>query len=116
MWKSPPYTLYLRNGSETVLARQEINVDSDTEAATVAAVLHDACSDMVQRSEIWRGAHQVPETALPEPVPTAHQVNARLQQIILEREIALRDSRWQVAESRRLLQRINAWHSGMAVA
>ncbi|GAA0573742.1 response regulator [Rhizomicrobium electricum] len=105
-WRYPAYSLYLRGRDGAVVARRSLSAIDDDEAATLAAVLHEASSDIAGQCELWCGDREI---VVPAKVLTAAQVNARLQKLVVDHEIALRDSRWHIAQSRRLLEKIDGW-------
>ncbi len=88
------------------MVRRSFEAESDDEAAVLAAVLLDAVSDVVERCELWCGNRAIP---LPRRTPAMAQLNARLQRLVIDHEIALRDSRPQIAQSRRLIEQIGIW-------
>jgi hypothetical protein len=101
-----------------VVGRDEFDADADKAALLIARNLRDACSDVCETFELWQGTRRVawpPNSAAISP----EQINARTQEIVAEREIAIRDSAWQIARSKRLLdatlhllQMRSDWSSG----
>jgi CheY-like chemotaxis protein len=105
-WRYPAYLLYLRGHDGAVVARRSFSAFGDDEAATLAAILHEASSDIAAQCELWCGDREI---VVPTQILTAAQVNVRLQKLVVDHEIALRDSRWHIAQSRRLLEKIDGW-------
>ena len=79
--------------------------DNDTSGLQIAHALFDACSDNCQSFELWQGARMV-------YVPRTYrqmsftEMSAAHQQAVIETEETLAQSRWNVAKSRRLLERL----------
>jgi hypothetical protein len=69
-------------------------------------MLADACSDLCSTFELWQSARRVDASASSQIISNADEIAARVQNLVLERELVLRDSKWVVAESARLLQHI----------
>lgn len=112
MEQFPIYSFCLREAGNAVVARSRFKVESDEEAAALAAVLFSALSDVVERCELWCGDREIP---LPRRTPTAAQLNAHLQKLVIDQEIALRDTRQKIAQSRRLLDQISIWLKESAI-
>jgi hypothetical protein len=70
----------------------------------LAEVLCDACSDMCGFFELWQGCRRVGAGYARLVHISASMLNAEMQEAIVRHEETLRDSRWHVAESRRLLE------------
>jgi hypothetical protein len=75
---------------------------TDEAAVLIARKLRDACSDVCDTFELWQGARRV-GWPLNSAGISPEQMNACTQKIVVEREIAIRDSAWQLARSKRLL-------------
>lgn len=85
----------------------------ESEAVGIAAVLHGACADVCPAAEVWQGHAPVAFMTPYGGRPTREELSTIAQQIVVEREILLRDSRTCIAESRRLLSELRAWTAGM---
>ena len=96
------YRVYFVNWNASVAGRDDFDAEDDAQAAVIARLLRHACSDRCAGFELWQGARRV-DTLLPKGFDTK-QLSSRLQDIVLERELALRDSRWSIADSQRLLE------------
>jgi hypothetical protein len=97
----PSYRTYFRGGG-VIVGRDEFDADADKAALLIARNLRDACSDVCDTFELWQGTRRVawppnPAATIPE------QINTRTQEVVAEREMAIRDSAWQLARSKRLL-------------
>jgi hypothetical protein len=105
------YRLYFTNEKGSIEARIEFLAEEDREALTLAAFIFDACSDCYCGYEVWQERRQVlggrTHSATKLPL-TVGQLNARMQVHLLDIEEGLQRSRWRVAESRRLLESIDA--------
>lgn len=100
----------------TLMGRCALAAESDDEAQDTAAVLYDACSDVCSYYELWKGRTAVRKAQYFVLAPTATELSRRTQQIVLDREIAIRDSQWHIADSRRLLDAMNSWSAAMRSA
>ena len=96
------YRVYFVNWNASVAGRDDFDAEDDAQAAVIARLLRHACSDRCAGFELWQGARRV-DTLLPKGFDTK-RLSSRLQDIVLERELALRDSRWSIADSQRLLE------------
>jgi len=97
------YRVYFVNWNASVAGRDDFDAEDDAQAAVIARLLRHACSDRCAGFELWQGARRV-DTLLPKGFDTK-RLSSRLQDIVLERELALRDSRWSIADSQRLLEK-----------
>jgi hypothetical protein len=96
---------FFRTGKGTIGGRDDFEADDDRDALFIAQLLSNACADICETFELWEGARRV-NTACAVPHSTAQQVNAHIQEIVIEHEMAMRDSKWRIADSRRLLDRL----------
>jgi hypothetical protein len=103
------YRLYLKNESGVILCREDFDAESRDGAAKIAWALCDACSDICQSFELWQGDHRIHCAGTPIATLTARDLGVYTQGIVIERELAIRDSRWLVAESKRLIAKIEEW-------
>ena len=102
----PLYRIYFRNQHGFAIGRDDFRVGDDEHAIVIARMLADACSDLCSTVELWQSARRVDASAASQIISTADEIAARVQNVVLERELVLRDSRWVVAESARLLEHI----------
>jgi hypothetical protein len=100
------YRVYFRSPLGTIIGRHEFDAADDGVAVQIAGALCEACLDVCETFELWSGVRQVSSGTRAIAVPVAE----RHQQVVLESEIAIRDSVFSIAQSRRLLDRIQ--HAG----
>ncbi len=96
------YRLYFWDPDGRIVGREDFGAPGDREAMAVAAVLCDACSDVCASFELWQGTRRVDtETRRRSPAEALacdiHDQAARVGE-------RLKDSRWLVAKSKRLLE------------
>jgi hypothetical protein len=99
------YRVYFRTAWGTIGGRDDFMAEDDGTALSIAAMLYDACSDVCETFELWDGIRRVDIAARSGTALTVEQMDEDLEGIVLEHEIALRDTIWAVAQSRRLLER-----------
>ena len=99
----PTYRVYFRNQHKFIIGRDDFVAADDEDAAVIAVRLADACSDMCTGFELWQSARRL-DTSPAQTIPNANEIAARVQNIVLERALVLRDSKWVIAESTRLLE------------
>jgi DNA-binding response OmpR family regulator len=101
------YRVYFRDQEGLTAGRHDFGAPNDDSAMMIATLLCDACSDVCDTFELWDGTRRINAAGQQKPIVlTAEQINARAQECALESEIAIRDSEWLVARSRRLLEQI----------
>jgi len=105
----PAFRLYLRTNDGRIICRDDFEAQDARTAQSIAETVFDACSDLAQVYELWDHNNPVCAARHPVTVPDAKSLKERTQQIVVDREIALRDSRWAVAQSERLLRKIAEW-------
>jgi hypothetical protein len=99
------YRVYFRNQYKFVVGRDDFAAEDDARAMAIARTLCDACSDLCTSFELWQGVRQVEMGSSPRrPDLNFDQFVEQVQNVIVERELVLRESRWVIAESQRLLQ------------
>jgi hypothetical protein len=101
------YRLHLLDESTSVVGLYDFPAESDDDALEVARLAFDACSDCATRFEVWHGARPVASAGATSAVTLAQVVAAR-QIYAVELEERIRDSKWAVASSKRLLERLAA--------
>ena len=99
------YRIYLV-GAGAINGRQDFDADGDQNAIEVAHVLLDAC----QSFDLWQGTRRVGVPRLFEPT-TFDELSAANQERVVHTEEMIVLSRWRIAESRRLLERLEAKRS-----
>jgi hypothetical protein len=100
------YRMYFRKTGE-IRGREDFEADDDVAAIRIARVLYDACADVCDCFELWQGTRQL-RTRQP------HHQHARLndlieahQRVTLETEEHICQSRWTIAQSRRLIEAVD---------
>jgi hypothetical protein len=99
------YRVYFRDGRGVILGRHEFEAEDDVAATRIAGALSEACSDMCKTFGLWDGARAVKTDA--RAGVDAAQISARTQRRVVETEMAIRDSDWSIARSRKLLDRLD---------
>lgn len=85
----------------------------EAEAVGIATVLYQACCDVCAATEVWQGHSPVAYTRPFGGQPSREELSSAAQQIVLDREMLLRDSRTCIADSRRLLRELRFWAADM---
>jgi hypothetical protein len=96
------YRVFFWAEDGTIVGRDDFDADDDAFATAIAHMLADACSDRCAAFELWQSTRRV-DTRFP-IVPRAEDIAAAAQQTVLDRELAIRDSKWIIADSVRLLE------------
>src|SRR5690348_204888 len=97
------YRIFFRDEDGRIVGRDDFDAEDDAHARVIARVLLDACSDACVSFDLWEGTRIIVGKASAKPgTLTVEQVSARVQMSVLEREMAIRDSQWHIAESARL--------------
>jgi len=104
---TPAYHLYLLGEDGIMRGSFEFSADSDEAAYEIAQVAFDACSDRAIQFELWHNLRLISPT-LPAPMTSLDQVTENRQAHVVALEERMRDSRWAVAKSERLLTRLAA--------
>jgi hypothetical protein len=94
-----------------IIGRGDFDVADDMSAIKLMDALTGACSDMTQRYELWCGRTLVREAGVGAVPLSRTEVAEHLRDLIADVEISLRDSRWKIAESKRLLETLDAWRT-----
>jgi hypothetical protein len=103
------YRIYFLDGSGRICAAQWFQAQDDQSAMWIAEHLSDACADVYPRFELWHMArHLSGGSGLRPTTLTPEAVNQKRQDALASAEETLRDSASRIAESRRLLERIEA--------
>ena len=100
------YRLYLRDDDWAIVGRDDFAAEDDRRAILIARALCAACADRCAGYGLWQGTRRVNASfPLRQPDLPPEQLPAKAQDIVLERELALLESRWTIADSVRLLER-----------
>ena len=96
---------FFRTCKGRIGGRDDFEACDDRNALLIAQLLSDACADVCETYELWEGDRKI-DAARTVPHATAEQMNARNHEIVIEHEMVMRDSKWRIATSRRLLERL----------
>src|SRR5690348_10781001 len=99
------YRAYFYRSSDWMRGRDDFEAEDDCEAIIMAEALCDACSDVCDHWALWQDIRFVDssEGKAPRQIDTTRQITRKMQESVIRREIAIRDSRWAIASSRRLI-------------
>jgi len=100
------YRIYFRDRQRKIVGRDDFDAADDMRAMIVARKLRDACSDRCTTFELWDGGRQVHTLPREIAVRNLEEVATELETTVLEREMAIRDGNWMIADSSLLLERI----------
>ena len=106
--------MYLKNWSNETIGRADFDAADRAEALIIATAVLDCCSDMASGCELWNTSELVfssKNSTLPKP--DANFMDYQ-QQKIIDTEIALRDSNWLIAGSKKLVAAIERHNSSLA--
>jgi hypothetical protein len=98
-----PRARYFMAEGRRVVGQCDFRAESDAAALDVAQPVFDACSDRARSFEVWHGARLM---ALGAGSMTLKAIIDKRQTQVIELEERIRDSKWAVASSQRLLQRL----------
>jgi len=100
------YRLYLKSWSNHTIGRADFNADDEATALAIAAGIFQSCSDIASGVEIWKGAEMIFSSKQSSLPGVRADLADEQQRLIISTEIALRDSGWQISESRKLIEAI----------
>ena len=104
----PEYRCYLLGARDDIMARQEFEAEDDDSAKIASYMLFDACSDLASKHEVWEGARCLYSSNEPlRSLPAAFEINAQIQELVIELEERIRSTQSRIAESVRLMRRID---------
>ena len=98
------YRVYFIDRTDAIVGRDDFGADDDAQAMIIARKLRDACSDLCSGFQLWQQVRRVDKAFSWGGNPSNGEATRQVQGIVLEREAAIRDSRWSFAESSRLLE------------
>jgi len=101
----PSYRLYLLGDDDIIQGYFDFPEESDEAAYEIAALAFDACSDRAMNFELWHNSQRINPLAMPLRAQGQAQANRQAQFVALGER--MRDSRWAIASSKRLLGRLN---------
>jgi hypothetical protein len=97
------YRMYFQTRGQ-IHGREDFEADDDVAAIRIARVLYDTCSDVCNGFELWQGKRQL-------RARQPHHLKASLddlieaqQRVAVETEQHISESRWIIAQSRRLIE------------
>ena len=99
------YRLFLRNGwQKMIIGRCDFMAEDLTSALKIACQIIDDCSDDCEGYDLLQDGRLISSAASRvDMAATFGNLNAYEQQVVIDREVALRDSAWVIRESKRLL-------------
>ena len=99
------YWMYFVGPTGSILGREDLHASGDASAMAMAAALFGACSDECSGFELWYGLRRVDVSMRQVP----HQsLSQEMERTVIAREEGIRESRWAIAKSRRLLGQLAA--------
>jgi hypothetical protein len=103
------YRMYFRDAAG-ISGRVDFDAEDDRQAMTTAELLADACSDRCSGFELWQDTRQLCDRrTLPPLQPiTLSELTERRQAIVIETEETIKNSVFVIANSRRLLERLES--------
>ena len=99
--------------ADHIRAREDFEADKDIDAIRIAQVLGDACSDSCDSFELWQEERKV-DTAPGFQRGSLAELTQAHQQIVVETEETVLKSEWAIAQSKRLIERIEHLKTGRA--
>jgi hypothetical protein len=104
------YRLCFRNRRGALQGVHDFEADDDTTAIVMAGLLHETCCDMCDTYELWQGSDLIyaPYNGRRPTIHSAAQLSAALQESLVRSEELMQQSRWAIAKSKRLLERMKA--------
>ena len=98
------YRIYFRNRHGFKIGRDGFDAQDDDHAMAIGQTLRNACSDICSGFELWRSEKLVDTSRSTQTPWNADEITAQVQNAVIEREMALLNSEWVIAESGRLLK------------
>lgn len=94
-----------------IVGRQDFDAENDRAASAISVQLFDACSDKCEAYDLWSSQRRVPVGSPPLKRVSLDALSAIHQETILRVEETICFSQWQIAQSQRLLTKLdNARH------
>lgn len=101
-----PYAISFLDAEGRCVISQIVTAHSQDDALQIAAVLFDACSDVCTSYEVWSVYGRIRQGAPKAEPPALRDLREHAQAMVIDLEIALRDSHTAIAESKRLLAKL----------
>jgi hypothetical protein len=98
------YRIYFKNRYGFFIGCDDFDAQDDDHAMAIARTLRNVCSDICTSFELWQSARRVDTSGSTHAPRNIDEITAEVQNTVLEREMALLDSEWVIAESARLLK------------
>lgn len=99
------YRVFFRHNSD-IVGREDFEAEDDATAMVMASLLCDACSDVCERFELWQGVRRVDTSVRARPKASVEELTEERQRALVRHEEILRDGRWAISASKRLLGQI----------
>jgi hypothetical protein len=103
--------MYFRTSGK-IRGREDFEVVGDVAAVRIARVLYDTCSDVCDSFELWQGTRQLRPRQQHYPYARLAELSDAHQRVVLDKEVTISDSRWLIAESRRLIETLERAKAG----
>jgi hypothetical protein len=100
------YRAYFIGWSGAIRGRDDFDAESDADAIAIAEALCDACSDVCKAFDLWQRTRHVSTSFSSRFKLSSEQIAAKNQETVLQRELVIRDSKWLIASSKRLVEQI----------
>ncbi len=111
------YRLYFIDRTGSIAGRDDFDADGDGEAQSIAAILSEACSDVCPSFELWQGTRTVHSAAEPpKHVYADAELTQKIEDAVTHREETIQSSKWRIAQSRRLIARMDAWRRRLSLS
>lgn len=88
------------------VGREDFDAIDKAQALMIAAAIFYACSDIAFGYELWSGDERIPSPKETAASDIRGHLSDYQQQVVIDRAIALRDSHWLVAGSKKLIHEI----------
>jgi hypothetical protein len=102
----PTYRMYFRMTGQ-IHGREDFEATDDVAAIRIARVLYFMCSDVCDGFDLWQGKRQLRARQPHHQKASLADLIEAHQQVAIETEEHLCESRWLIAESRRLIEELD---------
>ena len=90
-----------------IVGRHDFDAEDDGAARAISAQLFDVCSDKCEAYDLWSGQRRVPVGSPPLKRVSLDELSAIHQETMVAVEEAISRSQWSIAQSRRLLDKLD---------
>jgi len=104
------YRLYFIDRTGSIAGRDDFDAGDDEEARRIATILSEACSDICPSFELWQATRTV-QSVREEQLTSEIELTQKIQESVAHREEIIQVSKWRIAQSRRLIAKIEAWRN-----